>query len=92
LKAQLAEHNKTLKKALKIAEQDANAIVIPEKGYIDASDLSPRPPSPRQYVPPSPPETKCFICQDPVYFYEKQDPPTCFWCEIKVLDSEEGIC
>src|SRR5271166_1587642 len=43
VKAELAEHKKALRKKLKIEEQEANAIEIPEKGYIDASDLPPMP-------------------------------------------------
>jgi hypothetical protein len=25
----------------------------------------------------------CQYCHEPVYFYEKQDPPTCIWCEAQ---------
>jgi hypothetical protein len=92
LKAQLTEHNKALKKKLKIEEQEGKATPIPEKGYIDASDLPPQPPHIRLYTPPPPPKTKCIICGDPVYFYEKQDPPTCLWCEKIVLDNDGEVC
>lgn len=92
LKAELAAHNKVLKKKLKIEEQQGNAIVIPEKGYIDASDLPPAPPYLSTYTPPPPPETKCIICGGPVYFYEKQDPPTCLWDEKIVLDNDGEVC
>ena len=91
MKAQLAEHNKTLKKKLKIEEQEGNALVIPEKGYLDASDYPLMPPHPTAYIPPPPPTTKCIVCAVPVYFYEKQDPPTCLWCETTVLDPDE-VC
>jgi hypothetical protein len=86
LKAQLAAHNKALKKKLKIEEQEGRAFVIPEKGYIDASDLPPMPYRGEiAYVPPPPPSTKCIVCSCPVYFYELQNPPTCLWCEVTVL-------
>jgi hypothetical protein len=26
---------------------------------------------------------RCVMCNDPIYFYEKQDPPTCLWCETQ---------
>lgn len=92
LKAQLAEHNKTLKKKLKIEEQEGKAMPIPTKGYIDASDLPPLPPVARLFTPPPPPDMKCIICAAPVYFYEKQDPPTCLWCEKIVLDNATEVC
>jgi hypothetical protein len=82
-KAQFAEHKKTLKKKLEVEEQETKAFVIPKKGYIDATDLPVMTPIERPYVSPPPPKEKCFICGSPVYFYEKQDPPTCLWCEIK---------
>lgn len=94
LKAELAEHNKALKKKLKIEEQEGNAIKIPEKGYIDASDLPPMPPfaQPRPQVNPNSNAPKCIICASSIYFYEKQDPPTCLWCEKIVLDNAAEVC
>lgn len=92
LKAELAAHNKALKKKLKIEEQQGNAIVIPEKGYIDASDLPPASPYLSTYTPPPPPETKCIVCQDPVYFYEQLNPPACLWCLKIVLDKRDEVC
>ena len=89
-KAQLAAHNKELKKKLKI--DDKEILVIPEKGYIDASDLPFKPSPVVAYKPPAPPTTLCIVCQDPVYFYEKQDPPTCLWCEKIVLDFDSEVC
>jgi hypothetical protein len=82
-KAKLAEHKKALKKTLKIAEQEGNAIKVPEKGYIDASDLPPTPLLAHKFAPPSPPKKTCLNCGDPVYFYEMQEPyPLCLWCEV----------
>lgn len=92
IKAKAASHNKASKKKLKIAEQIANAVVIPEKGYIDASDLPPRPPYVSPFTPPPPPATLCIVCAAPIYFYELQSPPTCLWCEKIVLDKTEEVC
>lgn len=38
------------------------------------------------YVAPEWTGLSCHICAGPVYMYEKQEPPTCLWCE-KVLDT-----
>jgi len=92
LKADLAAHNKTLKKKLKIEEQEGKATPIPAKGYIDASDLPPLTAACVKYTPPPPPTALCIICKTPVYFYEKQDPPTCLWCELTVLDNATEVC
>src|SRR5271166_1580008 len=92
VKAELAEHKKVLKKKLKIEEQEANAIEIPEKGYIDASDLPLVTLSKDAFVPPPPPETRCIICQDPVYLYENTEIPACLWCSKIVLDSCTEVC
>lgn len=87
LKKEVAAHTKLLKKSLlKIGKS------MPEKGYIEASDLPPAPPYAHKYVPPPPPEIKCVVCSDPVYFYERQDPPICFWCEIITLDNSTDVC
>lgn len=92
IKAQFAEHSKALKKNLKTQKQDATATKIPEKGYIDASDLPPAEAAYTPYVPPPPPTTKCIVCSCPVYFYERQDPPTCLFCEKIVLDNSAEVC
>lgn len=91
LKAELAAHNKALKKKLKIEEQQGNAIVIPEKGYIDASDL---PPYESKYTPYARPPWDgpiCSICDDPLLSFELQNPRVCLWCECTVLDFSEVI-
>ncbi len=60
-------------------ERTYTTVVIPEKGYIGVEDLSPQPPSEKPYIPPAPPETRCFMCQQPTYFYEL--PDLCLYCE-----------
>lgn len=35
-----------------------------------------------KFMPPPASSTVCIGCNQPVYFYEKQDPPTCLDCEI----------
>jgi hypothetical protein len=101
LKAQLAEHTKALKKKLKIEEQDAKASAGPQmkmcaEGYmcLSAEDLPPKPPfvQPRPQGNPNPDAPRCVICKTSVYFYEKQDPPTCLWCEKIVLDNASEVC
>lgn len=91
-KAELAQHTKQLKKNLKIKEQEGNAFDIPVKGFIETCDLPPMPVRKNDYIPPPPPNTKCCICESPVYFYEKQDPPTCLYCEKIVLDNFVEVC
>jgi hypothetical protein len=94
VKAELAGHTKALKKKLKVeVEQVTNAVHIPPKGYIDASDLLPyvsvcKPSNPS----PNKSSAACIICGDPVWFFEKQDPPTCLWCEKIVLDNSVDVC
>jgi hypothetical protein len=93
VKAELATHKKALKKKLKIeVEQITHAVHIPEKGYIEASDLPPAQSVCKQFIPPNKPTTLCIICGDPVYFYEKQNPPTCLWDEKIVLDNCGDVC
>jgi hypothetical protein len=92
VKAALEAHKKTLKKRAKIVEQEKNAVVIPEKGYIDASDLPPQPTHVKLYTPPPPPDTRCIICGDPVYFYEQLNPPACLWCSKICLDNVSEVC
>ena len=91
-KAELAEHTKALKKKIKEETHEGTTLVIvPAKGYIEASDLPPFTPICTQFNPPNKPSTVCIICGDPVWFYERQNPPVCLWCEIKVLDNSDGI-
>jgi len=92
IKTEAKEYSKSIKKKRDVVEQIKRALVIPEKGYIEASDLPPMPPNPKKYVPPPPPDTLCIICGAPVYFYELQSPPTCLWDEKLVLDFSNEVC
>jgi hypothetical protein len=86
-KAELKKNFQKLKKAADKESKDPEVsglveLVIPEKGYIDASDL---PSSAYQvvvYTPPPSPKDTCFICEEPVYFYEKSG--ICLWCEREI--------
>lgn len=42
------------------------------------------------YIPPVWTGPVCFVCKDYVYFYERQEPPTCLTCEI-MLDNEPEL-
>jgi len=61
------------------AQEQATADVFGDKMYITKEDLPPMPPSINPFVRPEPPKELCFICQDPLYFYEL--PDICLWCE-----------
>jgi len=92
IKAEAKEYSKSIKKKRVVEEQIKHALVIPEKGYISAEDLSPQPPQENRYVPPPPPDTKCVICAAPVYFYELQTPfMMCLWCEKITLDKSDEL-
>jgi hypothetical protein len=92
VRAEFAEHTKALKKKIKEETHEGmTLVVVPPKGYIEASDLPPFTPVCTQFNPPDKPSAVCIICGDPVYFYEKQDPPTCLYCEKIVLDNSDGI-
>jgi hypothetical protein len=86
VKAQLAEQKKELKKKLqKERKESAKCDWLPVgKEYLDKEDLPPVRPFERAYTPPSPPDLKCHICNQPVYFYELQNPPTCLYCETQL--------
>jgi hypothetical protein len=99
IKAELATHQKTLKKKLKEDKQDEAVASGPqmkmcELGFmcISREDLPPMLPYEKEYKAPPPPDLKCFICQAPIYFYETQNPPTCLWCEKTVLDNVKDVC
>lgn len=38
-------------------------------------------------TPRAVPTGTCVMCAGPVYFYEKQDPQTCLWCETRGQES-----
>jgi hypothetical protein len=83
IRKQAADAKKALKKKLdKERKESETAPFVPEgKEWVEAADLPPLPPYVSSYVLPSPPDLLCSVCAQPVYFYEKQDPPTCLWCE-----------
>ena len=80
-----AELKKNLKKALKDLKKEADKndpttlYDYTAKGYIVASDLPPLPPFVSTHPQPIPPKEKCMICDDPLYFYERED--ICLHCE-----------
>lgn len=78
-------------------------VVIPPKpgqdyDHIAAADLPPMPPFEQKHKPAPHPGPWCAYCRAPVYFYEKQEPPTCLWCEAQfdaakiVLDTSKVPC
>lgn len=100
LKAELAAYNKTLKKKLKIEDQDEKALAGPKmrmcsEGYmcISVEDLPPLPPFKHAYISTAVFEKFCFICKAGLLPWEElSDPPACAWCEKLVLDNAETVC
>lgn len=92
MKAQLAAHNKELKKKLKIEEQEGKAFIIPAKGYIDASDLSPCEIKYTPYVRLPWTGPLCSICSAPLLPFELHDPNICMYCEKTVIDDFTEVC
>lgn len=74
------DHKKDKKKQAR--EDDKFEFVLPPgKEYLGREDL---PPSTYkfEFVSTTPvPELRCGGCGTPVWFYERQDPPLCLWCE-----------
>jgi hypothetical protein len=98
LKAQLAEHNKALKKKLKIEDQDAKASAGPKmkmcaEGYmcLSAEDLPPKPPY-QNAKAPAWTGLVCSICEAPLLPLELHNPNVCMWCEKIVLDNVTQVC
>jgi len=87
----MAEKNEEVKKAAKAlekerkkesenkAKEETAEEVFGEKTYITKDDLPPMPPSENRFTPPQPPKECCFVCGEPLYFYEL--PDVCIWCE-----------
>lgn len=87
--ALLKEKKKVQKKKEKVESHEGmTKVEVPEKGYIDATDLP-------KYTPPvvcafartSPLDSnasKCISCGDVLYVYEH--PKFCLWCEKIILD------
>lgn len=96
-KALLAEHKKALKKKLKTDKQDA---MKPDEYFdevLQAVCLKVPPKdtcTEKPFVRPTPPETTCFICGEPVYWYEfaEGQKPACLYCQKIVLDNATEVC
>lgn len=90
VRAALKKHQKEQKKTPKNS--------MPEKGYIDASDLPPMPPFVQQYVrPPQDPNApKCRICEGllELFLYADDEPRpiACLWCSKIILDNVTEVC
>lgn len=91
VKAALQKHQKEQKKT-----PPKDSMKMCDLGFacISKEDLPPMPPfaQPRPQANLDPNAMKCIICETPTYFYEKQDPPTCLWCEKIVLDNATEVC
>lgn len=87
VRKELAKAKKEAKKERNQNEQEAAgqnvfAGLTEEKWWIGAEDLPPWVPLTHASVIISDDSNpKCIHCKQPVAFYEKQDPPTCLWCE-----------
>jgi hypothetical protein len=99
LKAELAAHNKELKKKLKITDQDAKTASGPKmkmcaEGYmcISAEDLPPVETTYTKYVAPIWDGPRCSICQSALLPFELHNPNICMWCEKTVLDNQTEVC
>lgn len=75
-----------LKKKFKQAAQEINSgnwkeYIDPETGIVCKTVAPSEEKFKVEYIPPAPPENYCFVCGDPVYFYEQ--PDLCIWCAEK---------
>ena len=97
IKTAAAKANKELKKTLGLVEAKT-PLVIPKKGYIDASDLPPLPPSENPYVrpPEDPTAPRCCICKALIEMFlygdDEPRPVACLYCQKKVLDNVTEVC
>ena len=92
LKKQFLEASKKAKKESKDPEISGLVeLIIPEgKMWISAEDLPVlETKSKWSFTPPTPPEERCMVCEDPIYFYEKEN--ICLFCEIE-LDKKTEVC
>ena len=81
LKKQFKDAQKKAKKESKDPEISGLVeLVIPEKGYIDASDLAP---IESKWKSPmfSKPDVFCIVCGDPLYLPFPDYPDICIWCD-----------
>jgi hypothetical protein len=95
-KAALKEHQKELKKKLKLDKQIAakpGEYFDKEVGFV-CLKVEPKPSKATKFVSPPPPETRCFICGVPVYSYEygEGQTPCCLWDQKTVLDNATEVC
>jgi hypothetical protein len=97
---QQEEQKAALKKQFKDAQKKAQKeskdpeisglveLVIPEgKLWISAEDLPPIE-SKWSYTPPTPPEERCMVCEDPLYLYDYEN--ICLFCK-KELDNNPVV-
>jgi hypothetical protein len=90
LRKQFKQAQKTAKKQSKDpGVSGLTELVIPEKGYIDASDL---PPYVSKWVPPvfQIPDIFCIVCEAPLYLPFPDYSDICIWCEKIKLDRNLG--
>jgi len=94
IKAQLAAHNKELKKKLKIISNEKTSILkMCAEGYmcISVEDLPPKPPYQNAKAPPWTGPV-CVVCSSPLLSFERHNPNVCTWCEKIVLDNATEVC
>lgn len=83
LKKQFQDAQKKAKKESKDPEiSGLTEIVIPEKGYINQSDLPPFKSTWKPFVFPKP-DSVCVVCGDYLYLPLPDYPDICSWCDIQ---------
>ena len=90
VRKQLAEQKKKAKKEQRKKEEET-AVKLVQEGpiWIELENLPTGPLYVSSFTAPLPPDLKCHVCLQPVYFYELQSPPTCLWCE-SLLDLSQA--
>lgn len=75
---------KDFEKAKKLAAQDIDSnwkdFIDPDTGIVFKQVSIPETKFVWKYTPPKPPEIYCFMCGDPLYYYEA--PDVCLFCEF----------
>lgn len=79
-----ADMKKSFERAKKLAAREENArnwkdYIDPETGIVCKEIARLENKFVWKYNPPPAPEAYCFVCGDPIYFYES--PDLCLWCE-----------
>lgn len=64
--------------------------IVPEKGYIDSTDLPPLVSTWTFPVFPKP-DVYCFVCEAPLYLPFPDYPDICLWCEKIKLDKPVNV-